>query len=248
MTGRSSSTKARRRFTDHRPPNPLILKDDHAAVVEGRTLFPTTVVDPVPGTRPLIAGINSRKIGSHVTKGPWRGLPIFTLTLEERKTCPRTCQQWRSCYGNKMHYAKRWNVFHNDFEGSLLTQVAVLHKTHPNGFVVRLHVLGDFATAKYARFWHFLLLNFPTLHVFGYTAYHPSSPKGRAISAMNRVFPDRCAIRFSGIETTVIREEDPVPPDTIVCPAQTNKTDCCGTCGLCWSPAARDKTIAFIEH
>lgn len=248
MTGRSSSTKARRRFTDHRPPNPLILKGDHAAVVEGRTLFPTTVVDPFPGARPLIAGINSRKIGSHVTKGPWSGLPIFTLTLEERKTCPRTCQQWRSCYGNKMHYAKRWNVFHKNFEQQLLAQIALLVNANPKGIVVRLHVLGDFVTAKYARFWHFLLCNFPELRVFGYTAYHPSSPKGREVENMNARFPDRCAIRFSGIEAAVVKKDDKLPRDFIVCPAQTNKTDCCGTCGLCWSPAARDKTIAFIEH
>jgi hypothetical protein len=36
--------------------------------------------------------------------------------------------------------------------------------------------------------------------------------------------------------------------DGIVCPAQTNRTECCGTCGLCWHENAVDKTIIFIEH
>src|SRR5205807_1557903 len=34
----------------------------------------------------------------------------------------------------------------------------------------------------------------------------------------------------------------------IVCPAQTGATDCCGSCGLCWHPSAKTKTIGFIAH
>jgi len=61
---------------------------DHAAVVEGRTLFlarraPTALQD-----RLLKGGENNRKIGGDVTKGRLRGAKVFTLTLEERRDLP----------------------------------------------------------------------------------------------------------------------------------------------------------------
>jgi hypothetical protein len=42
--------------------------------------------------------------------------------------------------------------------------------------------------------------------------------------------------------------EDPKAPDVIVCPAQTSKTAACSSCGLCWAPAARSKTVAWLKH
>ena len=42
-----------------------------------------------------------------VTKGRWRGYPVFTLTLEERATCPSYCEQWDECYGNNMPFGAR---------------------------------------------------------------------------------------------------------------------------------------------
>jgi hypothetical protein len=57
--------------------------------------------------RVLKDGHQSRKIGKFVTKGKMRGFPIFTLTLEERATCPRSCLQWATCFGNNMQAAER---------------------------------------------------------------------------------------------------------------------------------------------
>jgi hypothetical protein len=119
--------------------------------------------------RLLISGHNSRKIGRTVMKGKWRGFPIFTLTLEERATCPRTCAEWVSCYGNNMNWARR---IKNDraFEERLWEELAAKQKAHPAGFVVRLHILGDFYSADYTEIWAEAMEAYPALNVFGYTA------------------------------------------------------------------------------
>src|SRR5690606_6120577 len=60
----------------------------------GRSIFPSRVYDPDEVARVLKSGHQSRKIGAFVAKGPRRGWPIYTLTLEERATCPRNCREW----------------------------------------------------------------------------------------------------------------------------------------------------------
>lgn len=128
------------------------MPDDHPALVEGRTTMLKRVFAPGDVPRLLISGVNSRKIGKKVTKGPWRGFPIFTLTLEERATCPRTCTEWRSCYGSNMQYARR--IEHGpEFERLLLAELEAKQRAHPAGFVVRLHILGDFYSVDYANLW-----------------------------------------------------------------------------------------------
>ena len=96
----------------------VVLMPGHAAREQGRTLFPSTVVHASLSPRVLIDGVNQRKIGRKVTKGRWTGMRIFTLTLEERATCPRACQQWDSCYGNNMPYARR-HIGGAEFEAKL---------------------------------------------------------------------------------------------------------------------------------
>ncbi|MDE2469291.1 MAG: hypothetical protein KGL35_11245, partial [Bradyrhizobium sp.] len=88
---------------------------------------------------------------------------------------------------------------------------------------------------------------YPALHVFGYTARLCDSVIGHVVRAMNRESGGRCAIRFStpeGGPMTATTIERP----GIVCPVQTGRADCCGTCGLCWSPAMRGKAIIFLDH
>lgn len=46
-------------------------------------------------------GANNPKTGKRITKGLWAGMPIYTLTLEERASCPSYCHMWRDCYGNR---------------------------------------------------------------------------------------------------------------------------------------------------
>lgn len=221
--------------------------DTHPALVEGRTIFPTRVFPATEVPRLLVEGKNSRKIGNVVMKGRWRGFPIFTLTLEERATCPRSCLEWRSCYGSNMQFARR--VAHGPaLEARLWSELEEKQRRHPGGFLVRPHVLGDFYSVDYAELWAEALETFPALHVFGYTAHNPFSAIGNVVRELLGVHPDRFCFRFSGLNNerngSVVIERG-AATEHVVCPAQTGKTDCCATCALCWHS---DRTIAFWRH
>lgn len=250
MTQLAAVRAPQRRFTTHTPPAVAVkrMAADHPAVVEGRTIYPSTVLWPTLAERVLKSGHNSRKIGDSVAKGRWRGMPIYTLTLEERRTCPRSCAQWRSCFGNKMHLAERF-MHGRPLEARLERELAALQTAHPGGFVVRLHILGDFYSLAYAVRWAGWLDAFPALRVFGYSAWRLNTPIGIYLRALSGQRWDRFAVRFSG---TGLRERSAVvvhgaadAGDAIVCPAQTGRADCCGTCGLCWQTR---RNIAFLEH
>lgn len=215
----------------------------------GRSIFPSRVFDPDEVGRVLKSGQQSRKIGAVCTKGARAGWPIFTLTLEERATCPRSCRQWLDCYGNNMQAAERI-VGGPELEESLAEEVAALAQAHPAGFMVRLHVLGDFYAPGYVALWARLLEQFPALHLFGFTAHAPDTPMGRAVALLAGDFGwGRAAIRFSGqphaeraARVVAAGEHD---PDAVACPAQEMKTDCCATCALCWHST---RSIAFRVH
>lgn len=220
----------------------IALAPDHAAVVEGRTLFPSTVVHPHESPRLLVSGMNQRKIGRLVTKGRWKGFPLYTLTLEERATCPRSCGEWSTCYGSNMQYSRRHRAG-LDLEVRLIDEVVELARKHPRGFAVRLHILGDFYSVAYAQLWALLLDDVPQLHVFGFTARRPGTAIGAAVARLNTLFPGRCAIRVSGRDSLVIGSL--AESRHVVCPVQTGKTDCCGTCGLCWTMT---RPVEFVRH
>lgn len=250
----TAATKAWRRFEDHLEGGRFVhLSPTHRALILGRTLFPSRVADPADRAlvpRLLRSGKWSRKIGDRVTKGAWKGMPIYTLTLEERATCPRSCQHWSDCFGNKMNWSQRLTPT-PALERRLAEELAALarHRRHKRGFVMRLHVLGDFFSVGYVRFWSHALLQHPMLRIFGYTAHLPTSPIGREIQNLNEIEPLRWRIRFSNgpaplLRTvTVDRVEDAGP--AIACPAQTGRSECCGTCALCWGT---DRAIAFLRH
>jgi hypothetical protein len=245
---RYASGGSLRRFASIAPRGHRIsLAPTHPALIDGRTLFPSRVEEPHQRPRLLIDGHNSRKIGRTVMKGPWRGFPIFTLTLEERATCPSTCLEWATCYGNNMNWSRR--VEHGRaLEERLWEELADKQAKHPAGFVVRLHILGDFYSVDYAELWAEALEAYPALRVFGYTARAPESDIGSVIAELIGVHPDRFHIRFSGWNgprngSVVI--DIAAETEHVICPAQTKKTDCCATCGLCWHS---DRTIAFLRH
>jgi hypothetical protein len=227
------------------------LAKNHPAAVEGRTLFPKSVVSVDQSPRLFISGVNQRKIGKAVVKGRWKGMPIYCLTLEERATCPRSCDVWHDCYGNNMHWARR-HAHGPALEHRIIDELLELNRVHPNGFVIRLHILGDFYSVGYVELWHELMKLLPGLHVFGFTAHDPESEIGAAIIRWmqwsNEQTDARAWIRFSGIDAyslgalVIDRESD---SRHVVCPAQTGETYCCGTCGLCWT---MDKTIEFVRH
>lgn len=227
----------------------IVLPAYHPAVRGGRTLFPSRVYAPEEAARLLKSGHHSRKIGKLVTKGKHRGWPIYTLTLEERASCPSTCREWASCFGNHMHAAER--IEHGPaLLESLGEELCALARLHPRGFMVRLHVLGDFWSTEYVAFWDAMLRALPMLAVFGFTAHEPRSPIGRAVALMaaNHGW-QRAAIRFSGAPhaNRASRVIGPGETDTeaVICPAQTGGTDCCGTCALCWHS---ERSIAFKRH
>lgn len=229
------------------------LSAGHPAIVEARPLFPKTV-PAGESPRLFISGMNSRKLGKQVTKGEWAGMPIYQLSLPERTTCPRHCHAWNSCYGNAMPFARRHEPG-KALEERIPRDVAALCAAHPWGFVIRLHVLGDFYSVDYMKMWFTLMKEFSQLHIFGYTARDEEHDRDifTRIMVLNTLWPKRCSIRYSRagpgpMHAIIIKNKDEMHPYTIACPAQTEQSECCGTCGLCWSPAAKHKTIAFIEH
>lgn len=225
---------------------------NNPALTEKRTIYPHTVVRDLAKSNILKSGINSSKIGGVVRKGKWKGMPIYTLTLEERATCPTSCSHWRSCFGNKMQFAQRLDHTAPDFEQMLVRHVTILGRLHPRGFVVRLHVLGDFFSVRYVNLWQALLDTIPALYVFGYSARWDTKTDAIAAALVPMVMEqwDRFAIRFSDApidECSTVSIEHPIqkPADAIVCPEQAGRTESCSTCALCWQSKRR---VAFIQH
>lgn len=234
------TVRLNRRFTNHyKTGKPTVLGEDHPAIIENRTLFPSRVSEP--NERLLKSGKHQRKLGEKVVKGKWAKMPIFTLTLEERSTCPRACHHWHNCYGNHMHWPKRYK-HGEDLEVRLHEELLVLAQRYPRGFVVRLHILGDFYSVHYVMQWGRWMQRFPNLRVFGYTARWTDEPIGIALQQVRLAFPERWWVRWShrDKETWLSTGES-----GITCPVQTGKTSCCGTCGLCWHV---EKPIHFLVH
>jgi hypothetical protein len=220
-------------------------------IAEGRTKFSKSVkrVDQVSNL--LVSGHSNVKIGRDVRKAKFRGYWIYTLSLEERATCPTSCKHWQSCYGNNMPFAKR--VDHTDpaFLPKLEAEIDKLcAMKNRAGVLIRLHALGDFFSVAYVKFWERMLRRHENLAVFGYTARPPEVGIGYEVRYMNRLFRHRSMIRFSDgglpiMSTVSIGDETGCPPGAFICPEQTGKTRCCATCGACWSTT---KNVAFMEH
>ena len=238
--------------TRHSPPDPgggKTLEADHRAMTNDETLFPMTVKDPATETRVLKSGHNNAKIGSEITVGAWKGMPIHTLTLEERKTCPAECRTRDICSGNNMQWAQRFR--HGpELERRIHEELQDLQAAHPLGFVVRLHVLGDFHSLEYVAFWERMLAEFPALRIYGYTAHDPSGPIGEKLLTMAVSGWERFAMRFSGsgmseLAALVIDRKEDCPDNAFVCHLEAGRASCCATCGACWES---EKNVAFIRR
>lgn len=223
---------------------------ENESISNKRTIYPASVISAAEAVNLLVPGKNSWKIGDTIAKGKWKGFPVYTLTLEERATCPLTCRHWRSCFGNHMNWARR--IRHDDtFENRLPFEVARLQLAHPHGFAVRLHVLGDFYSVRYVGLWKRLIETFPALHIFGFTArWERSDPIALALIELAIEQWDRFAIRFSNApvdecSTVSIEHPSQAPADAVVCPQQIGKTMSCATCAFCWQSKKR---VAFVQH
>ena len=204
-----------------------------------------------PSLNMLKRGKQNAKLGNKVTVKMWKGMIMYSLSLEERATCPSDCQQWDNCYGDNMPFAHRFDHNDHNFIGYLEMQLQELNDKHPDGFVVRLHVLGDFYDGRYIVQWQLWLHQFENLRVFGYTHHTADSQLGNMINNVNRIHPDRFRVRFSDDDSTpfnasvVQTTAEALARPGIVCPEQSKFTDSCATCGYCWSS---DQPVIFYEH
>lgn len=227
------------------------LRPDNPSLAKGRTIFLKSVTAPEKASRLLQPASTNRKLGNGkktIVKGRWAGMDMYQLVLEERATCPKSCQQWSSCYGNNMYLAKR--IDHRDwdkFKSALESELAALASSNPGGYVVRLHVLGDFFSLRYVDLWARALKRHPELRVFGYTHRWPKQGDGigEALRELNKQV-DRWWVRFSDRGGKMSANVGPsAGPGDIRCPHETGQTESCLTCGLCWQT---DKPILFTEH
>ena len=202
----------------------------------------------VPGSaRTLKPGSNNQKLGFKITSPKWKGKRLYSLTLEERTTCPESCHHWNDCYGNNMPFAHRFK--HKNIDLFLEREIESLMQKHKEGIVIRLHVLGDFFSVEYVLFWEEMLFRHDKLCLFGYTARRSGTYIGRAIQTMNRHFSDRCVIRSSrnfeyDSEWSYAADES-FEGKSFDCPEQTDKVASCAACGLCWTTT---KTVRFLSH
>lgn len=229
---------------DGKPPRkPFVSRGGLAP--DGGSRWQKEVRDPVDGDYLLKHGRDNKKLGYLVTKGRHAGRRLFSLTLEEGRSCP-PCDLAKSCYGGNMHLARRWR--HGPaLEGMIRAEVDQLQSLKP---LVRLHVLGDFYSIPYARMWAEEL----EVAVFGYTHHHPFTSLGRYLAGADWT---RFSIRKSFDKTagigavkrkgavTIDTPDEAKAFDAIVCPVQTGAQASCATCGLCWNT---EQNIAFLRH
>lgn len=180
---------------------------------------------------------------SVIQRGRFIGLPFFKVSLEERKTCPKTCQQWDRCYGNNMPFAHRIDHTDPDFFRVLHSELTMLDAKHPHGFVVRLHELGDFYSVQYARFWLKALNEFSRLRIIGFTARPMDSKIGQVVEEMNSN-TRKCYIRFSGFRGDRGAVVDAKGKDVFQCPSYSHGLTC-AQCTLCWET---QKCVSFKAH
>ncbi len=214
------------------------------------TRFKTRVLQPVEMKQMLVSGHSNVKIGRDVRKGHLRGYWIYTLSLEERATCPRSCEHWRDCFGNAMPFGKRVDHTGDRFLELLEKEIgALLAVRGREGILIRLHALGDFYSTEYVAFWRRMLKQHDRLAIFGYTARNWLTEIGNAIADLKLEYGERFAVRWSdgGLprDCTVSVSEPVAPAGTFLCPEQTGQTACCSTCAACWST---DKNVAFQSH
>ena len=230
------------------------LAQDHKAIVNNTTLYQKNIheVDAYP--HKVLKPSTNKKLGRKVLRGKLKGYPMYTLTLVERETCTSDCEHWADCYGNNMPFGHRFKT--KGLMPRLNLELDGLDKKHPNGYLIRLHVLGDFYSVEYVKFWHKQLINRPALNIYGYSRHHYgitnankwSRNIGQALlDVRNNIGFDRFAIRFSMLPSDNLsaNTEHNTTDDAITCLVQVDKSDSCGDCTLCW---ASKKPITFLDH
>ena len=242
------------RFKSVRAGHAIVLAADHPAMVENRPLFTNAAtadkhrhgVGPVyPGETVLKSGANNRKI--HSVRF---GIPDFTLTLRERTDCPLHCAERARCLGNHEFRHRRYEVT-SAFYRAVRDECELNSLLHPDGWRLRLHVLGDFISPAYVRFWAEMLAKHEPLGIWGYTHWRKTDPIGRELEKLNRQYQHgRFCIRWSGghgaWSTRVFdtHSDERVRDGYTMC-AHEFKGIACADCTLCWTSP---KPIGFTAH
>jgi len=235
-----------------------MLSKTELAIQNDRSLFHEfkvkSVTDGMGKSERVIKKSTNIKLGKKVTKGKLKGMPIYTVTLEERATCSNTCAHYADCYGNNMPFATRYKA-DTALVVSMYNELQILNSKHKDGFLVRLHILGDFYSLNYVSLWNKWLSEFDNLYVYGYSERKIGTPIGNALNLLRIKWANRFMVRVSGdfnLKTmTALSFDDKRASDQLttkqafLCPVQEDKTDSCGTCGLCWST---DKNVIFKTH
>ena len=231
-----------------------------------------SVSDGMGKTEKVIKKSTNIKLGKKVTRGKLKGFPIYTVTLQERATCPISCKHYSTCYGNNMMFAIRYNA-DDELIAMMESELHDLQAKYPNGFLVRLHVLGDFYSVSYVAQWAKWLGMFPALHVYGYTANQFDAVNdtergiGQAVASLRNACGIRFAVRSSGSysdQFAALSADEKQARDMLSdkqafqCPTQISKATGklakkdeetlvpdCGACGLCWQS---QKPVVFLTH
>lgn len=226
----------RRHLKRGRRRSPLILRPDHPAMIEGRSIHPNLVQSVQPDVWALKSGEHSSKLGDRIVTGEWTGSAIYHLRLEERKTCWVGCQQRAGCYLNNEHWPRaiRWKVDAKLYTRLLIELDVLLHR---NRYVaIRLHEGGDFPNVDYVGFWLSALKAHPRLRLFGFTHWPRSHPIGAAIEVESERW-DRFRIRFSdnhrGERTAHVIEHGEEPKGHLCRATDERPEVTCGHCAYC---------------
>ncbi len=221
------------------------LQENHVAVQSQHTMYLKNVFDPATYEFKILKPSTNEKLGKKILKGIWSGMRFVTLTLEERATCDPDCEHWLDCFGNNMPFAHRFMAT-TALTKRMEPELDEYDAKNPNGYCVRLHILGDFFSVAYVKWWGRQLANRPALHIYGYCRHHPGKPIGNAVEKLRQKYPDRFKVRFSN------KPDDPMSANSehvsdvgTVCPEQMGRTESCGTCTLCW---VSKKPIIFLDH
>jgi len=209
------------------------------AIKNERTIFTNNVYGSVNYNSNLLKVSNNNKLGKFVSKGRHKNKYLYSLSLEERKTCPTSCFHWKTCYGNNMPFAHRFRASKNLLV-RLHKEIKLLSIKHKEGILIRLHVVGDFYSVAYVKFWKKMLFLYPNISVFGYTARNPFSEIGDEIMKLRNKIWNRFSVRFSNsvIAKLTANSEDLLSKKLhlgLICPEQLNQIKDCASCGLCWN-------------
>ncbi len=191
----------------------------------------------------------NKKFGKRTTwrAGSFKNMPLYSLTLEERATCPKDCKMYVPCYGNNTPFATRFKQGF-ELESRIADELFILDERHPGGYSIRLHVLGDFYSVDYVKHWELMLYLHSQLHIFGYT--HRTGEIEKEIDRVFLIFKERFNIlqsdKHSTVRPSALTEITPGHENLITCPEQENKVDGCLDCGYCTLPNV--KGVTFLVH